>query len=119
MLAVVKKPPTEFTLRGAIPQKYLRLLKEDYGEGLTIMEDEEAVPVTGMEWYKEAKSRETPGSVLKFYRKLHSLTQSGLAKKLGVTKQKISNMENSSKPISRKTAYQLGEIFHVAPGRFI
>ena len=48
-----------------------------------------------------------------------SLTQSELAVKLGTSKQAISLMENNRRPISRKTARDLGEIFHVTPKYFI
>jgi transcriptional regulator with XRE-family HTH domain len=47
------------------------------------------------------------------------MTQEDLAARLGVTKQKISNMEHGAKPVSRKTAYQLAEVFGISPGRFI
>jgi plasmid maintenance system antidote protein VapI len=47
------------------------------------------------------------------------MTQEDLAVRIGVTKQKISNMEHNAKSISRKTAYQLAEVFGISPGRFI
>jgi DNA-binding XRE family transcriptional regulator len=119
MLAVVKMPPIEFTVRGKIPDRYLNLLKKDFGSALSVFEEDETVSVTEMDWYKEMKDRETPGDALRFYRTLHELTQDVLASRLGVTKQKISNMERNAKPISRKTAYQLSEVFKVSPGRFI
>jgi DNA-binding XRE family transcriptional regulator len=116
----VKKPPTEFAIKGNIPKKYLTLLKKDYGKNLTIVNDkEELVDVREMNWYKEMKAKETPGDTLRFYRKLHKLTQEELGRKLGVPKQKISNMENALKPISRKMAHKLSEIFEIAAGRFI
>jgi transcriptional regulator with XRE-family HTH domain len=77
------------------------------------------VPAAEMEWYREMKEKETPGDTLRFYRNLHNMTQDKLAAKLGVTKQKISNMEHNTKPISRKTVYQLAEIFKISPGRFV
>jgi DNA-binding XRE family transcriptional regulator len=120
MLVAVKKPPTEFVMQGTIPQKYLTLIKNEYGPDANIVEDDSGyVPVTEMEWYKEMKAAETPGDTLRFYRKLHKMTQPDLAEKLGASKQKSSNMEHDLKPISRKTAYRLSEIFGVAPGRFI
>jgi DNA-binding XRE family transcriptional regulator len=108
-------------MQGAIPEKYLSLLKSDFGSNAVIEDDEEnkLVPVTEMDWYKEMKAEETPGDTLRFYRRLHKMSQPDLAKKLGVSKQKISNMEHNLKPISRKTAYQLSEIFGIKPGRFI
>jgi DNA-binding XRE family transcriptional regulator len=119
MLAVVKKPPIEFTVQGEIPDKYLKLLKKDFGPALSVFEDGETVPVQDMDWYKEMMERETPGDTLRFYRTLHNMTQDALAEQLDVTRQKISNMEHNAKPISRKTAHQLAEIFKVSPGRFI
>jgi DNA-binding XRE family transcriptional regulator len=119
MLAVVKNPPIEFSVQGEIPEKYLKLLKKDFGPALSLFEDEETLPVTEMDWYREMRKKETPGGALCFYRKLHHMTQDELASRLGVTKQKISNMEHNAKPISRKTAHQLSETFKVSPGRFI
>jgi DNA-binding XRE family transcriptional regulator len=120
MLVVVKKRPTEFVVQGNIPEKYLKLLKKDYGKNATITnETGDYVAATEMSWYKEMKAEETPGDTLRFYRKLHHMTQKELAEKIEVTKQKISNMEHGLKAISRKTAYQLSEIFGIAAGRFI
>ena len=42
-----------------------------------------------------------------------------LAKKLGTSKQFISDMENDRKPISRKTAKELAALFDVSVARFI
>ena len=117
MLVVVRKPPTEFIIKGNFPKKYFNLLKKDYGDNIRVEED--FVPATEMDWYKQIKAEETPGGNLKFYRKLQNFTQVTLAEKLGVSKQKISNMENGIIPISRKTAYKLSDIFRVPAGRFI
>jgi DNA-binding XRE family transcriptional regulator len=108
-------------VEGAIPEKYLALLKQDFGSNAVVKDDEDnpLVSVTEMEWYKEMKAEETPGDTLRFYRKLHKMTQRDLAEKLGASKQKISNMEHGLKPVSRQTAYRLAEIFGVKAGRFI
>ena len=115
MLAVVKMPHTSFTVSGDIPENILNILKTYYKKHL-ILEDEksEYVEASTMDWYKEA-----PAKTLRFYRTLNKLTQVQLAEKLGVTKQFISNMETGQKPISRKTAYLLSEIFGIDAGRFI
>jgi DNA-binding XRE family transcriptional regulator len=91
----------------------------DFGPALSIFDDGETAPVTEMDWYKEMKEKETPGGTLRFYRTLHKMTQDALAERLNVTKQKITNMEHNAKPISRKTACQLAEVFKIRPGRFI
>ncbi|MGI0517241.1 helix-turn-helix transcriptional regulator [Treponema denticola] len=120
MLAVVKMPHTSFTVSGDIPENILSILKTYYKKHL-ILEDEknEYVEASTMDWYKEAEKRQTPAKTLRFYRTLNKLTQVQLAEKLGVTKQFISNMETGQKPISRKTAYLLSEIFGIDAGRFI
>jgi DNA-binding XRE family transcriptional regulator len=119
MLVVVKKRPTEFVIQGNIPKKYLTILKKDYGKALTIEEDSNYELAMESTWYKEMKAKETPGGNLRFYRKLHNMTQLQLAERLEVSKQKISNMENGIIPISRKTALQFSEVFTVPAGRFI
>jgi DNA-binding XRE family transcriptional regulator len=119
MLVAVRRPPTEFVVEGNIPEKYLAIFKEDYGDDFTIEEDSKYELASQSEWYKEMKAKETPGGNLRFYRKLFRLTQILLGKKRGISKQKVSNMENGIIPISRKTAYQLGELFERDPGRFI
>jgi DNA-binding XRE family transcriptional regulator len=119
MLAVVKKPPIEFTVQGEIPAKYLELLKQDFGPALSVFEDGETLSVTEMDWYREMKEKETPGDTLRFYRTLHKMTQECLATRIGVTKQKISRMERNTKPISAKTARQLSEVFKITPDRFV
>jgi len=48
------------------------------------------------------------------------MTQSELGERLGgISKQNISHMERDVKPISRKVAKQLAEIFHTSAGKFI
>jgi DNA-binding XRE family transcriptional regulator len=115
----VKKRPTEFVIQGNIPEKYLEILKKDYGKALTIKENSDYELATESAWYKKMKAEETPGGNLRFYRKLHTMTQCQLAESLEVSKQKISNMENGIIPISRKSALRLSELFAVPAGRFI
>ena len=122
MLAVVKKPHTEFMIQGQIPEKYIRMLKNDFGSDLVIEDDdgeEDFTDVTLTDWYKKMKKEETPGEILRFYRKLNGFTQPELAEKLGITKQRVSNMEHNLKPISRRMAYRLAGLFGIRAGRFI
>ena len=116
MLAVVKMPHTSFTVSGDIPENILNILKTYYKKHLILEDDKtEYVEASTMDWYKEAEKRQTPAKTLRFYRTLNKLTQV----QLGVTKQFISNMETGQKPISRKTAYLLSDIFGIDAGRFI
>lgn len=121
MQAVVKMPHIEIHIKGEIPQKILSVLEEEYGHHVEIEEDDEAlVNVFETDWYRDVKSRMTPGKYLKVYRENHGLTQVELGRRLGnVPRQHISNMERGSRNISLKTARKLAEIFSVSPERFI
>ncbi len=77
------------------------------------------VNAMNMEWFKELESEDTPGKNLRFYRKFTGMTQPELAKKLGTSKQFISDMENGRKPISKKTAKELAAVFDVSVARFV
>lgn len=79
----------------------------------------ELIDYRDMEWYKEIREEMTPSNNLKFYRRLVHMTQSELAEKLGTSKQSISNMENGSSVISKKTAKELARIFNVDISKFI
>ena len=122
MLAVVKKPHTDFVVSGMVPDELLHFLQECYGDALTITrqdDNEKYYDVEDMEWYKQEEREETPQSVLKFHRKLRKWTQGEIAEKLHTSKQFISDLECGHKPISRKMAYQLARLFNIDAGRFI
>lgn len=122
MLVAVKMPHIEISMHGDIPQHYIELLKTDFGENVSIdpeNNDEEYIDIFNTEWYKNETSKRTPGGTLRFYRKLHKLSQSDLAGRLGIAPQTVSNMETGVRPISRVTAYKLAEIFDIPAGRFI
>jgi DNA-binding XRE family transcriptional regulator len=111
-------------MQGNVPEKYINLLKKDYGSGVTVErdakdDDDEYEIATEAAWFKELQAKKKPGDTLRFYRRLHKMTQPRLGTLLGVSKQKISNMENGIIPISRQTALKLEEIFKVRAGRFI
>ena len=119
MQVVVKRPPTEFVIQGNLTERDLKLLKKEYGKNIVIEEDSEYELATESEWYKEVKAKQTPGGNMNFYRRLHKLTKQQLGKKLEITKQEVSDMENNIIPISRKMAHKLAEIFDVHAGKFI
>ena len=97
------------------------------GEELILMENitenknysDELVDPFEMDFFKEFKKEETPGSNMRFYRKLIGMTQKELASKLETSVQAVSHMENNLRPISRKTARKLADIFDVSVARFI
>ena len=122
MQAVVKTPHIEINIKGEIPQKLVKILKQEYGKKLRLIndEDDEYVNIIETDWYKKIKAEKTPGDSMKIYRKIHKITQEKLGEMLGgIPKQHISNMENGIRPISKNTAKKLAEIFNVSVERFI
>ena len=123
MLVVVNQPHiNDFRIEGTLSKSFLDNLRKEFGDSMQVVkqdEDEEWANVDDLAWFREAVAKETPGSNLRFYRKLAGMTQKELAEKLGIAKQHVSNMERNERAISRKTAKELARIFHVSSARFI
>ena len=120
MLVVVNQPHiNNFTIQGTISGKDLEFLKKHFGESLTVIYEDDHVDFHDTDWFKETEPELTPASNLAFYRKLTKMTQTELGKKLGVSKQVISDMEHGRRSISKKVAKELSEIFKVSVERFI
>ena len=122
MQAVVKTPLIEIIINGAIPNKIINVLKEEYGKKVKIIKenDDEYVDVFQTEWYKKIKAETTLGDNMKIYRENHGLTQEKLGEMLGgIPRQHISNMEKGTRSISINTAKKLSNIFKVSVEKFI
>ena len=124
MLAVVKKPHTKTTLfeiKGNIPAGIMEYLHREFGQNVEIVdENEELVNIFDTHWYKAIKKTISPGDTLRIYRQNLGLTQTELGQKLGkFTRQKISDMENNKRSISKAVAKKLSKIFDVQIERFL
>ena len=108
-------------IEGDIPSRILDVLRSEYGGKLKIYEGEdEYVELTETDWYKETKSKTTPGEAMRIYRDNQQLTQTQLGGKLGnLPRQIISNMERGKRSISLATAKKLSVIFNVPASRFL
>ncbi len=60
-----------------------------------------------------------PGMVLAGFRLKLGLTQSGLADRLGISQNRVSDMENGKRPISKAMAAKLGQLFTVPYKAFL
>ena len=60
---------------------------------------------------KEVFPEGSPAMLLRGYRGKLDMTQKELAEKLGVTQNRVSDMENGKRPISKNLAVKLGELF--------
>ena len=124
MLAVVKKRRTKnalFEVKGNIPLDVLDYLKNKFGKDIRIVkDDEELLNVFETQWYKEVKQTITPGETLRIHKENLGISQAELGKKIGkFTRQKISDMENGKRSISKEVAKTLSLIFEVPVDRFI
>jgi DNA-binding XRE family transcriptional regulator len=116
MQAVVKTPRIEINIKGAaIPPKLIGVLREEYGDNLKLVKNDEESLVNAIEtgWYKKTKAKMTPGDYLRIYRENNGLTQGRLGELLGgIPRQHISNMERGHRPISLKIARKLAKILN-------
>lgn len=123
MLAVVKKYHTKknfFEVKGNIPSDLIKYLKNKYWENIEVLDEEEVVNIFDTKWYKDISSSLTPGGTLNIYRKNLRLSQTELGKKLEkLSRQKISDMENGRRSISKEVARKLSNFFKVPTDRFI
>ena len=123
MQAVVKTPHIEISVRGAaIPPKLMDVLKEEYGQELSLVEDDgdEIVDVFETPLYKGIKEKMTPGTYLRIYRENRGLTQQKLSDALGgIPRQHISNMEHGRRSISLRMAKKLSLLLGAPIERFI
>jgi DNA-binding XRE family transcriptional regulator len=116
MQAVVKTPHIEVSIKGMIPQKLISLLKEEYGEEVKVIDndDDQLINVFETPWYKNIKEALTPGEVMRIYRENRAMTQTSLGELMGgIPRQHISNMENGKRPISLNTAKKLAKLFNI------
>jgi DNA-binding XRE family transcriptional regulator len=122
MLAVVKTPRTRIEIKGHIPKKILQVLKEQYGAKVRLVpdDDKEKLDIFETEWYKRIKAKVSPGDNLRIYRQNAGMTLQRVGELLGgVPRQHVSNMEKGIRPISKKVALKLAEIFKVSVEKFI
>ena len=122
MLVVVNQPHiNSFKIEGTIDPSFLEELKKIFGSNLEIQqsEDEEYINIKDTNFYKEMSGLETPGSNMRFYRKLLKMTQTELAEKLKTSKQYVSDMERGYKAISKVTAKKIAKIYNEPISFFI
>src|SRR4030042_5700354 len=110
MLAVVKTPLTKIRIKGRIPNKLIEVLVQEYGKNVQITPDseDEKLDVFQTDWYKKIKKKLTPGTYIKIFRQNKNMTQAELGKELGgLTGGCVSQVDNGSRPISKRTALKL------------
>ena len=128
MLAVVNQPRTQgteaasFRIEGKVPKFVVMFLESAFNKALKVEvsddEDDVAVPFEQTEWYKDIKASMTAGDTVKADRELRGWTQKVLAQKLGISVQNLSEIERDVRPVSRKMAAKLAEVFNTDPAAY-
>ena len=130
MLAVVNQPRTRnteaasFRIEGNVPKFVVMFLESAFNKALKVEVSEEdededvAIPVEESEWYREIKASMTAGDTVKADRGLRGWTQKVLAQKLGISVQNLSEIERDVRPVSRKMAAKLAEVFNTDPAAY-
>ena len=77
--------------------------------------DEESIALENTDWYKKMSAEMTPGKAIRADRGLRGWTQNVLAQKLGISIQNLSAMEHDRRPVSKKMAAKLSQVFGVPP----
>ena len=125
MLVVAKKPHTKipvFEIRGEIPAELLDYIKEKMEFTVDIDDDDgdEYVNITETNWYEDRKANRTPGQAIRVYRDNFGDSQAKLGEMLGgLSRQKVSDMENNRRGISKEIAKKLSTIFKISVDHFI
>jgi antitoxin component HigA of HigAB toxin-antitoxin module len=115
----VRTPHTKIDIEGTVSKKLLRVLKEDFGDNV-IIDDDTWIIAEEASWYKTTKKNMTPNDYMRIYRETRGLTQAALGDLLGgLSRQKISDIENGRRPVSKEIAKKLSEIFKTSAEKFI
>ena len=128
MLAVVNQPRTQgteaasFRIEGKVPKFVVMFLESAFNKALKVEvsddDDDVAVPFEQTEWYRDIKASMTAGDTVKADRGLRGWTQKVLAQKLGISVQNLSEIERDVRPVSRKMAAKLAEVFNTDPAAY-
>ena len=128
MLAVVNQPRTQgteaasFRIEGKVPKFVVMFLESAFNKALKVEvsddDDDVAVPFEQTEWYRDIKASMTAGDTVKADRGLRGWTQTVLAQTLGISVQNLSEIERDVRPVSRKLAAKLAEVFDTDPAAY-
>ena len=128
MLAVVNQPRTQgteaasFRIEGKVPKFVVMFLESAFNKALKVEvsddDDDVAVPFEQTEWYRDIKASMTAGDTVKADRGLRGWTQKVLAQKLGISVQNLSEIERDVRPVSRKMAAKVAEVFDTDPAAY-
>ena len=113
MLALVKKPHIELSIHGDQVDELLTWIKKKYDITILAEEDKDAfLPIESTEFWKEMEKNRV-GNLLAGARLKAGLTQTQLAKRLGIRQNMVSDYERGRRAYSDSMAGRLSKTLHV------
>ena len=113
MLALVKKPHIELSIHGERVDELVAWIRKKYDVSVLSSEDTEgSIPVEETEFWKEMEKNRV-GNLLAGARLKARLTQSQLAKKLGIRQNMVSDYERGQRSLSSTMAKRFANVLHV------
>ena len=113
MLALVKKPHIELSIRGERVEELIDWIRKKYDVSVVSAEDAgESVPVEETEFWKEMEKNRV-GNLLAGARLKARLTQTQLANKLGIQQNMVSDYERGRRRLSSPMAKRFSDVLHV------
>jgi ribosome-binding protein aMBF1 (putative translation factor) len=113
MLALVKRPHIELSIRGERVEEVIAWIRKKYDVSVVSTDDpDESVPVEETEFWKEMEKNRV-GNVLAGARLKAALTQKQLAKKLGIQQSMVSGYERGRRRLTLSMAKRFSDVLHV------
>ena len=113
MLALVKKPHIELSIHGEQVDELLAWIKKKYDVAVLIDEEtDDFLPIESTEFWKEMEKNRV-GNLLAAARLKASLTQTQLAKKLGIRQNMVSDFERGRRRYSDAMGKRLSKALMV------
>ncbi|MBW2342788.1 MAG: helix-turn-helix domain-containing protein [Deltaproteobacteria bacterium] len=108
MLAVVKKPRIELSIQGENTEELIAWISKKFEVSILTADKSDSIPVEDTDFWKEMQSNRV-GNLLAGARLKAGMTQAGLAAKLDVRQNMISDYERGKRRISRSMAKRLAK----------
>ena len=112
------KPPSSaagFSLQIIVNKKYKSIDEQSPEKKSHNAVEDESILLEDTEWFKNMSTEMTAGKAIRADRGLRGWTQKVLAEKLGISIQNLSAMEHDRRPVSKKMAKKLSQVFGVSP----
>ena len=117
MQALVKKPHIRLSLHDEQAEEVIAWIQKKYKvDVLTDDSDDELVPIESTAYWEEMQKNRI-GNLLIGARLKAGLTQSQLAKKIGVRQNMISDYERGKRRLSQSMAKRIAKIIHIKVDR--